>query len=190
MPRQNARSSKKNSTKKTQGKGREKDDEPKPFYAEMDLDDYFGLKGEQEKKHIPGKHRFFQQNYVHPVYTKDEGYGIAYQFCGHASVFDKMRQLAEVKDIDQEFEPHVLEFLENGFLVHNHWDRFEKEMRKVSEKPLMENKLIAIKCIGEDFSGITNDEIDNLYIYYFKDGKSYSRDAEIVFPQFDHTQLI
>lgn len=167
-----------------------KQEEPdtKPFFHEQNLDDYFGLTQETVKK--PGKHRFFEQNYQHPLYHKDNGYAIAYQYAGNADVLDRLIKLTTLKEIEQEFEPHVLEFLESGFLTHSSWDRFEQDLKKVSLKPTLKDCLIVVKCIAEDFSGITNDEIDNLYIYYIKDGKAYSENAEIYFPPFEHSRLL
>jgi hypothetical protein len=143
---------------------------------------------ESEPVKTPGKHRFFHANYQHPTYTKSEGYRIAYQLCVKFEDFKKVQRMLDVKGIEKEFEPHVIEFLRDGFLVHDNWDRFEKDLKLISTK--LKKMLIKVKCIGEDFSGVTDDEKDNLYIYYAQNGKAYSEDAEITFPPFDASLLM
>lgn len=187
MPRKNSTPDKpvKKSYKNKNTSKRSDDDDVKP-----DFKYDFILKDPEleEKKVVPGKNRFFEQNYQHPVYTKDDGYKIAYQLCVKFEDFKKIQRLLEVKDINKELEPHVLEFLRDGFLVHDSWERFEKDLCLISSK--LKKILIKVKCIAEDFSGITDGENDNLYIYYAKNGKAYSAPAEIIFPPFDETLLM
>lgn len=192
MPRRNTPKAKPNiadkpkSYKYNQEIRRDDNDDHKPNFKYDFI--YQDDEEESKQKKAPGKHRFFDQNYQHKLYTKSEGYKIAYQLCVKFEDFKKIQRLLDVKDIEKEFEPHVLEFLDSGFLVHDGWDRFEKDLKLISTK--LKKMLIKVKCVGEDFSGITDGEKDNLYIYYAKDGKSYSVDAEIFYPEFDNSLLL
>lgn len=185
MPRRNSttKSSYKPSKPAGYKYGKPRDDEPqKSQLVDLvsDLPPAWGAP-EPVKPKAPGKDRLFQQQYQHKLYAKGEGYSSVYQLKIKAEDYDKIQRMLDRKGISEEFEPHVLEFLQDGFLVHDHWDRVENDLKLVSTK--LKNVLLAVEVFGEDFP-------DDACMYYVMNGKSYYADGEMVYPQFDATLLM
>ena len=198
MPRRNTtKSYKPAATKGTRPAGYKygaRDEETKPDIHDLPVSDLPADWGapkplEPEDKREVGLARMFKSAYQHPTYTKDDdGYTVAYQLLLNEaekgeSDRAKLDKVLSRKGIKDEFEAHVLEFIEEGFLVHSHWDRIEADLKAFSKK--VPSVLLMVDCIGEDVP-----TTGCFFRWVVKDGKAYTRDGEIVLPQFDHTQLL
>lgn len=91
-----------------------------------------------------------------------------------------MQRFLNREDIDLELEPHIIQFLEECFIVRENWDRFAQDMKIVSSK--IKDVLFKIECFGEDFG-------NDIWFAFALNGKYYQDDVEIKYPEFDPTRM-
>lgn len=128
----------------------------------------------------PGKDRMFGQNFKHSLPEKEE-YTTVYNLVMSEKDYLKVTNLIGDRSFRQEYELHVLDFLEDCFLVSNNWDRFENDLKSLSNR--FKNALFRVECFGEDL-------MDDIWVAYALNGKYYDDNVEIVYPDFDATRLL
>lgn len=149
--------------------------EPKP---EFEYDGFIEKKAERKLK--PGKDRYYHANYKHSVKDPD-AYSTVYQLVVNEKDYDKIQTFMLRDDIFAIFEKHIIDFLDDCFIVKENWDRFAQDMRIVSKN--ITDVLFRVECFGEDFP-------NDLWVGYAINGKYYQDCAEIVYPKFDPTRVL
>lgn len=152
----------------------------KDVYERKPEFDYHGFEEKKTERMIrPGKDRFFHANFKHDVKDPD-AYATVYQILIEESDYLKVQRFLNRDDIDLELEPHIIQFLEECFIVRENWDRFAQDMKIVSSK--IKDVLFKIECFGEDFG-------NDIWFAFALNGKYYQDDVEIKYPEFDPTRM-
>lgn len=144
--------------------------------------DFYEKPKEELKPFRAGKDRFFHANYKHSI-DDEEGYVTVYKlvFNEKESDYLKIRKMLRKKDIEFELEKHILNFLEDCYIIKANWERFDKDMIMLSTR--FPGVLFRVECFGEDFP-------DDIWVAYAIDGKYYQEDGKIVYPEFNYERLV
>lgn len=145
---------------------------------EFEYDGFIERKSERKLK--PGKDRFFHSNYKHEVKDPD-AYCTVYQLVVNESSYERIQLFLQREDIEAIFEPHIIKFLDDCFLVRENWDRFAQDMKIVSRN--IKDVLFRVEAFGEDFP-------NDLWVGHSLNGKYHQADAYIHYPEFDPAKVL